>query len=68
MKFFKVIFDFSDPGYKIGGKMNQFGGKSFKKIYSVEFKDFVFSKSATHDRWGRVNLLSKFQLPSSHCL
>ena len=29
---------------KIGGKMDQFGGKSLKKFNSVEFMEFVFSK------------------------
>ena len=35
---------------KFCGKMDTFGGKYLKKLNSVEFMDFVFSKSA---RWQR---------------
>ena len=30
---------------KFGGKKEKFGGKSFKKMNSAEFMEFVFSKS-----------------------
>ena len=32
--------------YKFGGKIDKFGGKSFKNFNSAEFMEFVFSKSA----------------------
>ena len=31
---------------KFGGKINKFGGKSFKKLNSAEFMELIFSKSA----------------------
>ena len=34
-----------NQGFKFGGKINKFGGKSFKKLNSTEFMEFVFFKS-----------------------
>ena len=34
-------------GAKFGGKKDKFGGKSFKKLNSAEFMEFVFSKSVS---------------------
>ena len=42
---FRFISFLHIQGSKIGGKMDQFGGKSKKKLNSVEFMEFIFSKS-----------------------
>ena len=34
---------------KFGGKIDKFGGKSFKKVNSTEFIKFVFSKSVSNE-------------------
>ena len=44
----KVIFYLHVQGSKIGGKMDQLGGKSKKMLNSAEFMEFVFSKSVCH--------------------
>ena len=44
---FRVISYLHFQGSKIGGKMDQFGGKSKKKLNSTEFMEFVFSKSGS---------------------
>ena len=36
-------------GAKFGGKKDKFGGKSFKKLNSAEFMEFVISKSDPMD-------------------
>ena len=38
---FEVIFNLHIQGSKFGGKFYQFGGKSFKKLNSAEFMDFL---------------------------
>ena len=38
----EVISNLNVQRLKYGGKMEKFGGKSFKKLNSVEFVDFVF--------------------------
>ena len=39
------IYNLHVHGSKSGGKIYKFGGKSFKKLNSTEFMEFVFSKS-----------------------
>ena len=46
---FEVISYLPDQGSTIGGKMDQFGGKSKKMLNSAEFMEFVFSKSACNN-------------------
>ena len=41
-----LICMFKDP--KVAKKMDQFGGKSNKKLNTVAFMEFVFSKSDKH--------------------
>ena len=43
---FEVVSNLHVQGSKFGGKINKFGGKSFEKLNSTEFMEFVFSKSA----------------------
>ena len=43
---FEGIFNLHIQGSKFGGKINKFGGKSFKKLNSTEFIEFVSSRSA----------------------
>ena len=43
---FKVISSLHMQRSKFGGKVYKFGGKSFKKLNSMEFVEFLFSKSA----------------------
>ena len=45
MIFLKYFFKLHIQRCKFGGKMYKFGGKSFEKMNSVEFMEFVFSKS-----------------------
>ena len=42
---FEVISNLHVQGFKFSGKFDKFGGKSFKKLNSAEFMEFVFSKS-----------------------
>ena len=44
--YFEVISNLHVQGSKVGGKINKFGGRSFKKLNSTEFMEFVFSRSA----------------------
>ena len=44
----KVVSSLHVQESKFGGKIYKFGGKSFKKLNSAEFMEFVFSKS---DSW-----------------
>ena len=42
---YEVISNLHVQGSKFGGKFEKFGGKSFLKMNSVEFMEFVFPKS-----------------------
>ena len=50
---------------KLADKLQKNGGKSFKKLYSVEFMEFVFSKSMGGD-W--ITLLQKFIALLQDCI
>ena len=43
---FEVISNLHVHGSKFGGKINKYGGKSIKKLNSMDFMEFVFSKYA----------------------
>ena len=43
---FEVVSNLHVEGSKFGGKLDKFGEKSFKKLNSAEYMEFVFSKSA----------------------
>ena len=58
MTFFIVISNWHVKGSKFGRKIYKFGVKSFKKLYSTEFMELVFSKSDV----GRCDIMSKSKL------
>ena len=43
-----IFYNFHVQRFKFGGKINKFGGKSKKKLNSVEFVELVFSKSVMY--------------------
>ena len=48
---YEVISNLQVLRCKFGGKMDQFGGKSFLKLNSVEFMKLFFSKSVQGQRF-----------------
>ena len=47
MTFLKLFLICTSKEPKLAEKKDKFGGKSFKKLNSAEFMEFVFSKSGS---------------------